>query len=424
MKPLQQQNLLFTGQEYQLDIGIGRLNDDGKTLKPESTIAIPFDFISNLEITDDIIEVLPSIEIHIKDPFGEKLTDFPEDGKSILQFSCTFKQDQVTIEHTFVITSIKLLSIESQETSLIISGVSAYYPLLLGSLVYSSNGATGKQKSPTKIIEEILQQAELPVTKLEEKDHCSRVISFISPANAQVKSCINYLLMQSVTDEDGVFFLTFDMTTNKFKLVSLVGLAKKEILPFNGTKVPTHTGFGGKNYSGNEVAKNVTTESYLGSMGVLDLNAQTTLNEFSYLTRKWSKDLYTNTRLKRTLSPIKADDYQAVYLTEKESPLYKDKKVKMKYEIEPKCHTFLGGRLREFCRLNNNVRFRAKGYLKRGCGQSFKVFLDGPDSAIYKKLAGTYIISRLIHIFNKDNYEQEFDVVRPDRLTGLDVGVK
>jgi hypothetical protein len=45
-------------------------------------------------------------------------------------------------------------------------------------------------------------------------------------------------------------------------------------------------------------------------------------------------------------------------------------------------------------------------------------------TSLYKKLAGSYLVSRVVHVFSKDNYEQEIDVVRPDRLTGLDVGVK
>lgn len=427
MEALKEQEIIFNGQPYTINILISRLKDDGKTPDDKTAVSIPFDFITKLEITSDLFDPCPSMVLQIKDPFGEKVTDFSEDGRSVVYFKCINKSDGAKLEHSFIISTLELLTIDSQQTIIEIAAESIHYPIWLGSLPYSwASSGGGKQKSPTKIIEEILQQAQLPLTTLKAEEHSSLLSQFISPSNSQVGSCVNYLLNAAVSDEDGIFFMTYYMPDNKFKLLSLVALAKKDILPFNATKIPTWAGFAPSTgeYSGNEIARNIITKSYLTSMGIMDINAEMTLNEFSQLTRKWTKDSYTPSRLKRTLSPIKTEDYQKTYLPGVENPFLKDKKVKMKYTLQPKRHITFGGRLREFMRLNSNVRFTVKGYVKRNAGDGFKVVLDGPQTALYKKLAGTYIVSRIVHIFRKDNYDQEIDVVRPDRLTGLDVGVK
>lgn len=437
-KAMTLQETQFNGDAYLMRMFFGRVLSDGKSLDPSKTLYVNEDNIASITFNDDIMQPLPRFKMMIKDPRGEKLMDFPPDGKTIFFFLLKHftvnKQDNgspagpttsETVTHAFIVDEIDVSDMTNDEVYTRVSGVSIHMPLWRSSLSYSWAGSGGGvSKSATKIVEEIMQQAELPIVPAQPNTHSSHKAIFISPVNSRVGENVSYLLEHGCTDSDGVYFMPFDWSyewpqgskfgsmTGKFELLSMRNIAQQDPLPFNAIKIPTYQGY----FDVSGLARNIESNSHITASRLMDFNSNVNLSDFSHIQREWTTDKYDADRLARFFSPMKFEDSLEPQIG-RQLQMFSTKKAKMSYEKQPKIECFMGGRMREFSRLAGDLRFTSTGFIKRAPGQLFKVFVDNPITALYKKLTGVYVISRISHHFKKGIFEQEFDLVRPDRIS-------
>lgn len=424
------QEVRFNGEKYTSDIKISRL--DGSTFTEQ--VVLFEDNISKVGIINDLYEPLLRFELYFKDPQGDLIPRYPIDGFSYINYELVFYETKgtgqsgksstkssskpVQLSHNFIINNVEIVSKTNEEVMFKITAVSEYVPVWLSHIWYSNNN---KDQSTTKTIEDILAQSKLPFNKDSKLVHSTNQGPYITTVNDTISNNIETLLRYSNEDLNGLYYLIYSMIDNYLKILHVNQVFNSGEIPgFNGIKIPTKFGFS----TLESIATEETINNYLRGINMYNYASKVTLNNFDYLQREWTKDEYEFNRIKNFLPKSKSIakteyTFQDVPDKLRESPNYK-----FQYEMQPIKYFFLSDRISELYRFADVLEFNCAGYIGRDVGQLFSVSLDNAKQALYQRLIGTWMISRITHVFTKGSYRQDISLVRSDRMVRLDASGK
>ena len=287
----------------------------------------------------------------------------------------------------------------------------------MNKVYYSTNN---QPKQITKIINDIFHNSVLKErfryysSSGKEFVHTPVQGEYITPVNHSLQDCIFPLLISSHNPDTGMYGLVYNMIHDELRLLSFSDEFKNNIIKdFNGIKIPSKYSFSDTE----AMPKNEQMFNFIRSINQYDRMSTATVNNFDYIHRQWSKDIYQHNRLDSFL-PKTSKEVDGNFET-----LFKpisDRYQKLVFNIEEVSNFPFNvtQRMEEYFKFAQVLQFSYVGYLEREVGDLFKVQAD-PNDPYDNREAGTWMVTRIHHVFSNNNYEQNITLIRSDKKKEL-----
>jgi len=395
----------FNKEECYFNVFIYRVDKRDETYEE-----IGNDTMHSVTICNDIIMTSPTIEIKLNDPFAHLISNYPEDGNTIVDF--IYKKDKVALKHSFVITNIEHVDVRVEESGFVLKGQSHLSCIFNSRVIYSTGGIS---KSPILCIDDILSKNFKHFYENLEKNKMlisPRFINYITPTTHSMREVINYLLLNSHHENTGLNFLYFNIFDDKLKILNTKTIFESEEIPeYNYVKLPSKFGTGNTAEAALDFNRNCFLKKKDIDMFKLD---NIGLTSFDQTSRSWSTKDYPREKSLQFLPKTKA--YQKYSPNKKFIPTLKEiGGVRHMIQI-PKTEWEHYKRMISFFRFSNVIQLESTGIMARNAGEMFFIDVDKPDQPLAKQYLGKHLITRLYNIFDvfDHKFRQDISLVRTD----------
>lgn len=404
--------ITYNKESYEVSIEVARFD----VKKPDEIVEssrymLVQDFLSKMTLMNDLSEHYPYLEIEYTDTGHNLWNKYTDDGYTSLLFRMRLyredEQDGPELTHSFIVSSISLINSTTQSATYRIKCTSLLFNMLGSNVEYSTGG---KSKSPTQIAREILKRVKYPITFRPEDVNAPKEknMPYISPANFNVLQNVRYLLERSVSPHAGIFRLIYDMPSREGRIICLNEIFKKfptNVDNRNIFDVPMK-------YTGPISHMNIVdirTENLLGAM-IYGLLGNTTLNNFDYMNRRWTKDIYDYARYMNIMPALDKKEYPEFRMVCKPNPSAITMGNKYAREETNVSYDAICSKMDTIYRFGNVIMFNQWGYIGRDAGQMMA--LKAEDVLANTKFAGGWLITRIYHTFTRETYENNITAVR------------
>jgi len=410
----------FNQENYDIEIKLSRINDDGDFIHD---VEILQDNISEFQMVNDLTSPLLRCMLVIKDPSSHLSPKYNMDGRTFLNVKIYYTTNQKSVnpkskellklEHNFIVNDIQIIDKSPDEGTYRLLGISEMVVQWLNKAYYSTH--TNKIQV-TKLISDIFKNSGL-------KDkfnyhisnnsfiHTPVRASFITPVNHSLQDCIFPLLILSHNPDTGIYVLSYNMLKDKLQLISVSDEFKTNNIPDgNGIQLPSKYKF--SEMEG--MPKNEKMFNFIRSINQYERVSETTINNFDYINRSWSKDVYNTQRLKKILpktnDKLANGKYESLFKTNSNRFI----KTNFNYEEVSNYPFTMNTKMEEYFKFAQIKQFSTTGFLKRDVGQLFHLQAH-PADTYDNRDSGTWMISRIHHIFSKESYDQNLSLIRTDK---------
>ncbi len=413
----------FNNEKYDVEVKLSRLSDEGEFV---NDVELVMDNVSELQIVNDLTQPLLRAILFLKDPTSHVSPKYALDGRSFLNIKIYYKtnqknknkrQDLLKFEHNFIINDIQIVEKNPDSGIYRYLAVSELVIPWLNKVYYSTYET---ETQATKIIKDIFQNSALKErfkyynSSNKEFIHTPVKFNYITPVNYSLQECIFPLLVSSHNSETGIYSIAYNMLNDELRLLSITDEFKNNVIKvFNGIKLPSKFAFS----ETEAMPKNEAMFNFIRSINTYDRTSTTTLNNFDHINRKWSKDIYDQKRLNNFL-PKTGKDVEGDFVSIFKSPSERYKSVLFNSEEVSNISFNVKQRIEEFYKFAQILQFTYTGFLERDVGDLFKVQAHKKDTYNNRE-SGTWMITRIHHVFSNDLYEQNITLIRSDKRKEL-----
>ena len=385
---------------YELNVVIGKLNDNGTGLNNDFIQEIDNDTINSVTICNDIYETLPSVELVMSDSTEGFISKTAANGLDAILVNLSFEGN--TLFHIFIIYDITEIDSSNAEKTYKIDGVS-YLNSPMNNYIPFSGG--DKDKSYSVLVEEYFNNSNFNLIKTDPFTHSDRMGLHITPVNRSFRDCINDMLMKAGSYNTGMYYCPYNLNKNSFELISIRSqfMNSNNLHIYNTQLVPTDKKMG----EVEEITKNTQMNNYSKYFYFSDY----VMNNYNPELRKWKKDPFNYSKYMNFFSTNFHEKHLKQSCNLNQVP--PSNKFLATYKKEKASHEYqeVGEMLDEYTRLSNVVQFDCVGFIPRSVGDLF--YLDvAKDTREYYKYHGMYIISKIYHVISKGKYSQNISLMR------------
>lgn len=396
----------YNRESYDVDINIARIDTKDTTKIVDSTVYTLYtDHISKITIINDLDTCYPSIEIEYNDIGSLSVTNYPSDGYTLMNFRMTLTSNDhiINLQHSFIIDDISIMSNNIQNIYFKITASSLSSVNLKSKIDYSTNN---KLVSATKICKDILNQCKYPLDTVIDIDSVNK-LEYITPVNYTVLKNIEYLMHYGSGDVTGIYYLIYNMIKQKGRVVSINQLFNQESLNnvqnYNKFIMPSKGGIHDQYTTMYDIKYN----NFMKGSNTYEVAAKSTFNEFDYIKRKWSQNIFNFNRIDSSL-PKLPNTYNT-------RSVYKDKPVivggnRFNSEHSTVSYPELFKKLDKLYKYYSDIQFNCFGNLNRDIGQIVQI--DAFNNVVSNRYGGFYMIARIYHTFVRDNYTCNITALR------------
>lgn len=388
----------YNRETYDVTIEIARINlKDTTKIVTESVYTLVNDNISKISIINDLNTCYPYLELEYNDISSLSVTNYPCDGYTLININISHNSEDKSfnIKHTFVVDDISIASNSLQQIYYKITGSSITSINLKSKIDYSTNK---KILSATKICKDLLTIVGYPIEPVNEPDSTNK-LQYITPVNYSVLDNLNYLLHYASNDATGIYYLIYNLIKQQGKVVSINQLFTNSNLTnlfnYNNFIIPSKSGINDQYTTIYDVKYN----NFIKGSNTYDIAGKVTFNNFDYINRRWSQDVYNFNRINSSLPKLPNNyGYRSVY---KNKPNIVGGN---RFNTEQSNISFpeLFKKLDKLYKYYSDIQFNCFGNISRDIGQVIQV--NAYDKMVNSKYGGFYMIARIYHTFIKDNY--------------------
>lgn len=409
-------NTLFYNKElYFQEIMIMRLKSDYENSNHNRDTLILFnDNIRSFKVFNDLFSAIPQMEIIFEDVNNQELHKLKPDGYTSVRLSLQYKNDgdTTTIIHDFLLDDISVINKKADSTVYELSCVSIWESYRMLNVKYSSK----KTKDSIKVVHEILNAADYPVNKKNFKNvtPSGDKIHYIAPMNATLGDCVDEILSYTCNAKTGIYYIWHNLKNDNAEILSVNDtFTNLKIGKYNYLNIPTKDDFEDLNRSVMDLeSMNVLkgAENYKVTMPLI-------FNNFSLKDRKWSKDTYSFRRLKEVNYKLpNADGLFDKIFKHIPKVVYKSDTIHLSYE--PLTRGKLRDKIHDLTMYSDVIQFKCTGHLDREIGEL--MLLTSGNPAMSRRFGGLWLIVRIYHKFEGEQYYNEIIAVRNDELVSQD----
>ena len=413
----------YNNESYDVEVKLSRLNDKGDFV---NDVEFVMDNVAELHIINDLTHPLLRMALILQDPSSHVSPKYALDGRTYFNIKIYYttnqgKKDKVhellKFEHNFIVNDIQIVDKQPDSGTYRYLGVSELVIPWLNKVYYSTNN---HPKQITKIIKDIFGNSVLK-NKFEcynssGKDFVHTPITgeYITPVNHSLQDCIFPLLISSHNYNTGMYGIAYNMLKDKIRLLSFSDEFKNNIIKdFNGIKIPSKYKFSDTE----AMPKNEKMFNFIRCINQYDRLSTVTVNDFDYVHRQWTKDLHNYKKLDNFLPKTSKNvdgNFETLF-----QPI-SDRYQNIKFNIE-EVSNFpfdINQRMEEYFKFAQVLQFSYVGYLARDVGDLFKVQADQEDTYDNRE-AGTWMVTRIHHVFSNNKYDQNISLIRSDKKKEL-----
>jgi len=410
----------FNQENYNIEIKLSRINDDGDFV---NDVALLQDNISEFQIVNDLSHPLLRCMLFLKDPGSHVSPKYAMDGRTFLNVKIYYTTNQkskdpkskelLQFEHNFIVNDVQIVDKTADEGIYRFLGVSEMVVSWLNKTYYSTHN---QPHQITKIIGNIFQNSALNkkfkyYASKNDFIHSTHSSTFITPVNHSLQDCIFPLLIASHNVNTGIYILPYNMLMDKLLLMSVSDEFKNNIIPDgNGIQLPSKLQFAEME----SMPKDEKMFNFIRSINQYERVSQSTLNNFDYINRKWSKDIFSTQKLNKILpntnDKLAHGNFKSLFKPNSDRFI----ETKFNYEEVSNFPFILNTKMEEYFKFAQIMQFSTTGFLKRDVGQLFQTEAH-PGDTYDNRESGTWMISRVHHIFSKESYDQNISLIRSDK---------
>lgn len=388
----------YNRETYDVTIEIARINNkDSTKIINESIYTLVNDNISKITIINDLDKCYPVLEIEYDDISSLSVTNYPSDGYTLLnvKISHTTNDKIINIKHTFIVDDISLIFNNLQQTYYKITGSSIISTLLNSKIDYSTNK---KLLSATKICKDILTSVQYPLELNNEIDSSNK-IQYITPVNYSVLENINYLLHYACNDNNGIYYLIYNLIKEQGKITSINTLFNNNNLTnlfnYNNFIIPSKSGLNDQYTTIYDIKYN----NFIKGSKTYEVAGKIKFNDFDYINRKWSQNIFNFNKINSCLPKLPNNyNYRSIY---KDKPNIVGGN-RFNTEQGNIYYPELFKKVNNLYKYYSDIQFNCFGNIGRDIGQIIQI--NAFDKMVNSKYGGFYMIGRIYHTFIKDNY--------------------
>jgi hypothetical protein len=402
----------YNKESYDVSIDVARFDPDKPDqLVEASKYTLVQDYLSKITLMNDLAENYPYLEIEYIDKGHNLWNKYVDDGYTSLLFRMKLYREEgqegVELQHSFIVSSISLISSTTNEAVYRIKCTSLLYNILRSHVEYSTGG---KMKAATLVAKEILKKTQYPITikKGDAESPRETCLPYISPSNFTVLQNVKYLIEKAVTPSSGLFYLIYDCPSREGKMLNINDVFRKfpdNVDNRNVFSVPMK-------YTESVSYMNIVDikmDNHIGA-SIYNLLGSTVLNNFDYMHRKWSRDVFDYGRMMRIMPSVDVSKYPEFRHIHKKNPSPVTLGNKYASEETSVSYDEVFSKIDALYKYSNVISFNQWGYIGRDIGQM--VALYSHDVVANAKYAGPWMITRIYHTFTRDTYENNITAVR------------
>ena len=410
-------DITFNKETYRVAIEIARLDRKDPTQVISSSIyTLVQDYISRIQIINDMNDYFPYMEIEYTDKGHNLWKKYCDDGYTTMQFAMSLyrseDQEPIALQHIFIVSSIKLIDMSINQATYRIKCTSVIFHFLRSYVEYS----TGDKYMPaTMIAKLILKQSGYPmiIRTGDIESPAETVMPYISPSNFTVLQNIKYLMKKAISPGNGMYYLFYNMLANEGKITNLGELFNafpNNVINRNALEIPAIM----NNPTSFLNIADMKCDNMLTGPGSFNFLGNTTLNNFNYLNRQWSKKKFDYMKLMKMLPSLNQQykDFDKIY---RKIPMTITNHDKYDREESNVAYDSIYDKLNMLYQYYSVLQFNSWGSLQRDVGQM--VGIVAQDRAMMARYGGAWMISRITHSFTRDNYINNVIAIR---TTGKD----
>ena len=396
----------YNREAYDVDITIARIDlKDTTKIVESSRYTLYTDNISKITIINDLETCYPQLEIEYNDISSLSVTNYPSDGYTLINLRLILNVNDkiVNLEHPFIVDDISIMSNSIQNIYYKITASSITSVNLKSKCDYSTNK---NSLSATKICKDILTQVKYPLDNIKDIDSNNK-LNYITPVNYSTLQNIEYLMHYGSGDVTGIYYLIYNMIKQTGRVASINQLFNQDSLSniqnYNTFILPSKGGLNDQ-YT---TIYNVKYNNFIKGSNTYDIASKTTFNEFDYINRKWSQNIFNFNRINSSLPKLPNNyNYRSVY---KDKPNIVGGN-RFNSEHATVSYPELFKKLDKLYKYYSDIQFNCFGNLNRDIGQIIQI--NAFDSMVNSKYGGYYMIGRIYHTFVKDSYTCNVTAIR------------
>ena len=399
-------NIKFNSEDSYLRLEVWALDDPEVTRND-----ILITNVSEIRITTDLVEYLPTIEFRFLDPYSHLMNKYKNNTTCCQLTYYKDSSDTSIYEGKFIITEIKLNGKDNSSSEYIVRGVHYNTPSRFSRTPYST---ANTPKPYSQILCDILASTFKNFKEVDTNFINSYVNGhYITPISNTNNDTIEYLLDMSHNDNAGLYFLKYTMIEDSITLLHTAKIfdltaetpeySSLNITTAEGTDTEPRTAF------------DIKTHCFYKPGKYFEQAQKAKLTSFDHTTRKWSSNTFSMSRQQDILQPGRYNE-DLTQNVPNIGEVHKDISNDNKYDyiLPPKQYGKLMGILYTQLLTNNVISFSTLGHISRNAGERFELRVEDNLSPLHNKFAGIYLTSRVTHIFKpiKQQYINDIVVIR------------
>jgi len=428
--PIDETQTIINNELYKFEVIFRRLNNDADpNSKPFVEISIESDHVNQFKFGMDVFEPVIHGELSYTDISYSTFPLIRHDGNCFMEVKIhrltqpvdtSPIHEKITIfEHNFLITDVKLEDRAAEQGIYTVSFKSVNWFNFNNNVTYSS----GTDKRSTEMIKDMLVKGGLKVENSAAITKSNSSLFFITPSTWSLDVSIKYLLSTAIDDKNGLYFLLYDHLTDKYQPTSLNAQYRQLkqdgldlIEPANNIFVNTKEEVL-NSFMYRSVMTGLAESNENGADHTLEYSKAVVFNDYNYVDRKWSQDIFTFNRVQNTLPQPQGTEFRRMV---KGEPKTLSNAVR-NFQIErvPVDFSF-SERIRKQFAYSNPISFDVVGDLVRRPGQFLNI-LVGKHSPLEHVYSGFWYNLRVYHTFSQSDY---YNTVFAARIDQKDVDIE
>jgi len=382
--------------------------------------------ISALYLTSALGNIFPTLTIVYNDIADIILSKYKNDGLTNIDILIVEPFNDLHVSYTFTITSLNIISHNISSTIYTIEANHVLYPTLYNSCEFSTGGVP---RAPTVIIDELIQEYIPSLHTPPEKasiaptlfNHSDRLINYITPSRYSLKDNIDQLLLESISDKSGLYFLNFNLITSKLELISTFARFKQDIskgsvidMTDKNIKIQSF-----EDYNKGGVPSRYKSEEVTLSLNDLELTDHSSFIDKCYLSKGKQLTYFDHTTRSWITNNVSIDDINHTLGGEQLPTLNLLNNVVEGAPVTPHENNLPN----DFLNLSDGIynhfmsseilSFVNLGIFSRNAGDAFWVIVDKQDP-LHERLNGVWIITKIRNQFDMANksFYQDIHLIR------------
>lgn len=390
---------------------------------------IHHDYISDINITQDITTPIPALVMTIGDAPDVNMHLYSDAGDSFIEFSMrkltdslpdvldsTTASDLDKISVTFMIVNYSVVD-TTKPRGYYINGLCTNWFDLNNYMNY----ATGSK--PMKLVDAMVgmfNKAALNV-RTNSTDVCNLTISnFINATNTTMYHSLMYLASQCVNTEYGPYYVSYDIhgDSNTYAVNNLKKQWEDaEAVPYNIFYVDGDESVTAQTANRFNIATNLKSVSTINANIKLEYTKQLQIKTFNHLTRTWDIKYYNSEEFANTMPPI-PESKQSTNIRNIADLNIVSSDTAKHISVYPTNSKFqYHNRVISTYLYSSNVLFRTHGNLKRDIGDLIYFDFEDESTSLAQQFRGFWSIIKIERTFGTTEF---IDVIYATRMYSPD----